>query len=74
MFEQKGRQCDGVAALITERNQMRAIALYFRYPTLSSYCCKSTDITKLLLIAMLQNVSTANQNNSPVNIIVIKAV
>lgn len=74
MFEQKGRQCDGVVALITERNQMRAIALYFRYPPSSRYCCKSTDTTKLLLIVMLQNVSTANQNNSPANIIVIKPV
>jgi hypothetical protein len=74
MFEQKGRHCDGVAALITERNQMGAIALHFRYATLSSYFRKSTDTTKLLLIAMLPNVSTANQNNSPTNIIVIKPV
>jgi len=74
MFEQKGRQCDGVVALITERNQMGAIALHFRYSPLSSYCCKSTDTTKLLLIAMIQNVSTTNQNNSPANIVVIKPV
>ena len=49
MFEQKGGggggQCDGVAALITERNQMGARALHFRYPPSSSYYCKSTDTT-----------------------------
>jgi len=73
-LSKKGRQCDGVAALITERNQMGAIALHFRYPLLSSYWCKSTDTTKLLLIAMLQNVSTANQNNLSANIIVMKPV
>jgi hypothetical protein len=62
MFEQGGGggQNDAVAALITEGNKRGGVALHFRYPLSISYCCKRTDTTKLLLIEMLQNVSTAN--------------